>query len=73
MITAQEQIDLFYNKYSYKLVLLLEELKNDLEMESSPILNNTKSNLSYEFIQLFLDNIDLKKMYIKDTYKTSRN
>lgn len=66
MITAIEQIDTFYINYSYELIKLINSIKDELKMEGSKILNNESLNLNEEFIDLILNSIDLKKMYIKD-------
>ena len=66
MITALEQIDTFYINYSYELIKLINSIKDELKMEGSQILSNEKMNFNEEFIDLILNSVDLKKMYIKD-------
>jgi hypothetical protein len=65
MITSQEQIDLFYNKYNIDLLDLFIEIKNKCQHYGLPILNNEKNNSQNEFIDLILENTDLKKLFIK--------
>ena len=66
MITAIEQIDTFYLNYSYDLNKLINNIKDELRMEGSLILNNESINLNKEFIDLILNSINLKKLFIKD-------
>ena len=65
MITAQEQIDLFYSKYTIDLLDLYREIKNKCQHHGAPILNNENNNSQNEFIDLILENTDLKKLFIK--------
>ena len=61
MISPDEQIDLFLNKYSYKLIKLLEELKSK---NNNIILNKTNNKTTSNFIDIILHNVDLQQMYL---------
>ena len=63
MITAEEQIDLFHNKYTYDLIKLFDELKKD--HSNTILLGKCNRNTKSDFIELILNNIDLKKMFLK--------
>ncbi len=62
MITAEEQIDLFYNKYSYELIKLFEQIK---ERSDTVVLSQCDNNTISDFIDLILNNVDLKRMWLK--------
>ena len=61
MITAQEQIDLFYNKYSYELIKLFDEIKSS--KGDTIVLGKCNNNTISEFVDLILNNVDLKRMW----------
>ena len=63
MITAEEQINLFHNKYTDDLIKLLEELKKD--HSNTILLGKCNRDTISDFIELILNNIDLKKMFLK--------
>ena len=62
MITAEEQIDLFYNKYSYELIKLFDEIK--ASKADSIVLGKCNNNTISEFVDLILNNVDLKQMWM---------
>jgi hypothetical protein len=64
MITIQEQKDLFYNKYSTELLDLYRLISENCDKYKLPILNNEKQNNLDEFIDLILENVDLKQMFL---------
>ena len=64
MITKEEQIQLFYNKYSNELIDLLYEIKKHCEQNGLPILNDLSKNHQADFIDLILENVNLKKMFL---------
>lgn len=64
MITVQEQIDLFDQLHKMELFDLFSEFLKDIEQFSMPLLNSNNSNLHNEFIELIMNNVDLKKMFI---------
>ena len=66
MITAQEQIDLFYNKYTYELIKLFDEIKSS--KGDTIVLGKCNNNTISEFVDLILNNVDLKRMWV-DHYK----
>ena len=65
MITAEEQIDLFNQLHHQNLFDLYIKIKEDCTQFSLPLLDNTDNNTIDDFIQLIMNNSDLKKMYIK--------
>lgn len=64
MITIQEQKDLFYNKYSTELLDLYRLISENCDKYKLPILNNEKQNNLDEFIDLILENVNLKQMFL---------
>jgi hypothetical protein len=64
MITIQEQKDLFYNKYSTELLDLYRVISENCDKYKLPILNNEKQNNLDEFIDLILENVNLKQMFL---------
>ena len=64
MITIQEQKDLFYNKYSTELLDLYRVISENCDKYKLPILNNEKPNNLDEFIDLILENVNLKQMFL---------
>ena len=64
MITIQEQKDLFYNKYSTELLDLYRVISENCDKYKLPILNNEKQNNLDEFIDLILENVDLKSIFL---------
>ena len=50
MITAQEQIDLFYNKYTYELIKLFDEIKSS--KGDTIVLGKCNNNTISEFVDL---------------------
>ena len=63
MITAEEQIDLFHNKYTYDLIKLFDEIKE--HHSNTILLGKCDRHTLSDFIELILNNIDLKKMFLK--------
>ena len=66
MITKEEQIQLFYDKYSIDLLDLIQDINKICEDNNLPILNNKSQNFQQDFIDLILENINLKKLYINN-------
>ena len=64
MITKEEQISLFYDKYNIDLLDLLEKLKEHCDTYKLPLLNNLSNNHQSDFIDLILENVNLKKNFI---------
>ena len=62
MITAQEQIDLFYNKYTYEIIKLFDEIK--ASKGDTLVLGKCNNNTVSEFLDLILNNVDLKQMWM---------
>lgn len=65
MITINEQIELFNQLHNLNLFDLYCNIKNDCTQFNIPLLNDANNNNINDFIQLIMNNIDLKKMYIK--------
>ena len=65
MITAEEQIDLFLSLYTLDLMDLLKEIKDKLDTNGIPILNNLQGDYTNEFVELILENADIKKIYLE--------
>ena len=65
MITAEEQIDLFLSLYTLDIMDLLKEIKDKLETNGTPILNNIQGDYNNDFVELILKNADLKKLYLE--------
>jgi hypothetical protein len=63
MITANDQLDLFRDYYSYEVIQLLNRLKE--KYKDFNLLNNTSKETTNDFVELIAENIDLKKMYLQ--------
>jgi hypothetical protein len=61
MITVESQIDFFLSYYSYDIIQFFNELK--LKYKNNDILNKCDKNSTSNFIELLLDNVELKDMY----------
>ena len=61
MITEDSQIDFFISYYSYDIIQFFNELK--LKYKNNDILNKCDKNSTHNFIELLLDNVELKDMY----------
>lgn len=64
MITSEEQIDLFLSLYTLDLMDLLNEIKDKLDFSGTPILNNLQNDYNNDFVDLILEHVDLKKLYL---------
>lgn len=64
MITSEEQIDLFLSLYTLDLMDLLKEIKDKLDFSGTPILNNLQNDYNNDFVDLILEHVDLKKLYL---------
>ena len=62
MITCEDQIEFFRNYYSYDILLLLNRLKE--KYGNYNLLNKYSKDTSNDFVDLLLNNVDLKKMYM---------
>ena len=62
IITSEEQIESFRNYYSYDILILLNKLKE--KYGDYNLLNKCSKDTSNDFVDLLLNNVDLKKMYI---------
>ena len=62
IITSQDQIEFFRNYYSYDILILLNRLKE--KYGNYNLLNKYSKDTSNDFVDLLLNNVDLKKMYI---------
>ena len=71
MITVEEQLELFNQLHNMNLFDLYCDIKNDCEKSNIPLLNNENDNSINEFIELIMNNVDLKKINIK--YYKKRN
>ena len=69
MITIEEQKDLFYNKYNIDILDLYRLIKTYCDDNALPILNNENRYTQSDFIELLLENINLKKMYLNHYQK----
>lgn len=65
MITAEEQIDFFLSKYSIDLIEFLKQVDESFKQNAIPILNNKKQDFNNEFVELIMEFVDLKKLYLK--------
>ena len=63
MITSEEQADFFTSYYSYDIIHFFEDLKH--KYENDDLLQSCDINSSDEFVELLLDNVDLKHMYLQ--------
>jgi len=63
MITAEEQVDFFKSYYSYDIIHFFKELKH--KYENDDLLNECDINSTDDFVELLLDNVDLKHMYLQ--------
>ena len=61
IVTAYEQIDFFQTMFSYDLIKLLDRLKDD--NSHAGILNKLDKNAYADFIDLIMNNVDLKGFY----------
>lgn len=61
-ISDEQQIDYFLTKYSYDLLIFFDELKN----KYPDILNNCNNKAPSNFIDLIMNNIDLKNLYLQN-------
>jgi hypothetical protein len=64
MITVEEQIDYFLSKYSIELMDFLDNIDYILKQNCIPILNNKKKDYNNEFVELIMEFVDLKKLYL---------
>ena len=62
IITSEEQIESFRNYYSYDILMLLNKLKE--KYGDYNLLNKCSKDTSNDFVDLLLNNVDLKKMYM---------
>tara|TARA_B110001469_G_C9613157_1_gene305071 strand:- start:231 stop:440 length:210 start_codon:yes stop_codon:yes gene_type:complete len=62
IITSEEQIESFRNYYSYDILILLNKLKE--KYGDYNLLNKCSKDTSNDFVDLLLNNVDLKKMYM---------
>lgn len=62
IITSQDQIEFFRNYYSYDILILLNRLKE--KYGNYNLLNKYSKDTSNDFVDLLLNNVDLKKMYM---------
>lgn len=67
IVTAYEQIDFFQTAFSYDLIKLLDRLSND--NSHAGILNKLDRNAYSEFIDLIMNNVDLKGFYNNHFFK----
>ena len=44
---------------------LLKEIKDKLDTNGIPILNNLQGDYTNEFVELILENADIKKIYLE--------
>ena len=65
MITQTEQIELFHTLHDTNLLDLLSNIEDICKNEALPILNLKNQDISLKFIELILNNIDLKKMFLQ--------
>lgn len=65
-ITEEEVIDDFYNKFSIDLIDYLSDLKDKMNKNGYPILNNPSKTCNNDFLDFILFNINLEKMYKKN-------
>jgi hypothetical protein len=63
MITSEEQVDFFTSYYSYDIINFFKDLKH--KYENDDLLNECDINSNDEFVELLLDNVDLKDMYLQ--------
>jgi len=61
-ITAEEQIEFFRNYYSFEIIELLNRLKD--KNKNFKLLNKCSNKTYVEFVDLIMENIDLKNMYL---------
>ena len=61
IITSEEQMESFRNYYSYDILILLNKLKE--KYGDYNLLNKCSKDTSNDFVDLLLNNVDLKKMY----------
>ena len=66
-VTAYEQIDFFQTMFSYDLIKLLDRLKDD--NSHAGILNKLDKNAYADFIDLIMNNVDLKQFYNNHFFK----
>ena len=62
-INEKEVIDDFYNKFSIPLVDYISKLKEQMNYNAYPILNNLSEDSFNEFIELILYNVKIEKLY----------
>ena len=62
IITSEDQIEFFRNYYSYDILILLNRLKE--KYGNYNLLNKYSKDTSNDFVDLLLNNVDLKKMYM---------
>ena len=62
IITSEEQIESFRNYYSYDILILLNKLKE--KYGDYNLLNKCSKDTSNDFVDLLLNNVDLKKIYM---------
>lgn len=62
-ITEKEVIDDFYNKLSIPLTDFLSKLKEKMNYNAYPILNNLSEDSFNEFIELIMYNVKIEKLY----------
>jgi len=64
-ITEEEVIDDFYNKLSFPLIDFFSDLKEKMNKNGYPILNNVTKDTNNDFLELILYNIKLEQLYKK--------
>ena len=62
-ISEKEVIDDFYNKFSIPLVEYISKLKEQMNYNAYPILNNLSEDSFNEFIELIMYNVKIEKLY----------
>lgn len=63
MITLEEQIDLFNTIYQDDFINFINNIIEELNYTAKPIMNNITIPMHSDFIELIINNINLKKMY----------
>ena len=62
LVSSSEQIDYFHTSFSYSLIKLLDELKN--KNEHFGILNKMNKDAYCDFVDLIMNNTNLKQLYL---------